>query len=167
MQEVMDKSVLKALGADTRQSIVKLLSQRPYTATELSKLLGKHVTTIAEHLDVLEKSGIVTKKEGSNKWIYYILSDKGERLFKPRIYSWVVVLSLSAVAFAGGLYQMFSVFSASRASAMMRAAEKAEVVAGAEAAATETGSIEISIIIGILLLILAMIGFYIAWRKKK
>ncbi|MFC2142889.1 winged helix-turn-helix domain-containing protein [Candidatus Aenigmatarchaeota archaeon] len=112
MAETLDRDSLKALSTDTRQDIVKLLSKRPYTASELSKLLKKHVTTITEHLEILEKSGLIKRKDSKNKWIYYELSNKGEKIFKPTYYTWVITLSLALVimvfvslfqAFGGGI----------------------------------------------------------------
>src|SRR3989338_10722328 len=100
--EMLDKKLIKALNVDTRREIIKMLSRRPYTASELAKITNKHVTTITQHLSTLEQSGLIHKKESAHKWKYYELSDKGEKLFKTRYYSWVVVLSLSAIAFVGG-----------------------------------------------------------------
>ena len=108
MEQELDKQSLKALGADTRQHIIKLLSERPYTASELSKLLKKHVTTIAEHLNMLEISGLIEKKEDGHKWIYYKLTPKGERLTKPMFNSWKIMLALAALSFVGGLYDFSS-----------------------------------------------------------
>ncbi|MBS3054624.1 MAG: winged helix-turn-helix transcriptional regulator [Candidatus Aenigmarchaeota archaeon] len=106
MPEVLDKDSLRALSAGTRQDIVKLLKARPYTASELSKITGKHVTTISEHLDTLCKSGIIEKNDTGNKWLYYRLSGKGEKLFKPQYYSWVVVLTISIFGIFFGLSEM-------------------------------------------------------------
>ena len=92
MPEQLTKEELKALGAEVRQKIVKLLSKRPYTASELSKILGKHVTTIAEHLGNLERSGLIRKKDDGHKWKYYVLTSKGEKLLKPQFYSWTIML---------------------------------------------------------------------------
>ena len=61
MSEVIDKKILKALSVDARQDIIKKLSKRPYTASELSKLMNKHVTTVTEHLKNLEEAGLVKK----------------------------------------------------------------------------------------------------------
>ena len=107
MAEVLDRDSLKALSAGTRQNIIKLLEKRPYTASELSKKLNKHVTTVSEHLTRLEKSGLISKKGSTNKWIYYELTGKGEKLFKPAYYSWVIILSLSVIALVFGLQQNF------------------------------------------------------------
>ena len=59
MAEILDKKMLKALSTETRQEIIKMLLKRPYTASELSKMLNRHVTTITEHLNILEKSGLI------------------------------------------------------------------------------------------------------------
>lgn len=106
VSEILDKKVIKALNVDTRRDIVKMLAKRPYTASELSKITQKHVTTISQHLGTLEQSGLVHRKESTNKWKYYELSDKGEKLFKTKYYQWIVVLSLSALAFVGGLIRL-------------------------------------------------------------
>ena len=107
MTEVIDKKILKALSVDARQEIIKKLSKRPYTASELSKLMNKHVTTVTEHLKNLEEAGLVQKKESTNKWVYYSLSNKGEHLFQPKYFTWVIVLSISFIAFIGGLGSIF------------------------------------------------------------
>lgn len=98
----LDTASMKALSNSTRKEIVGLLSKRPYTASELSKALNKHVTTITEHLRQLEKSGMVQRKTGS-KWVYYNLTQKSRNLFRPN-FSWTIVFSLSFVALISGLY---------------------------------------------------------------
>jgi DNA-binding transcriptional ArsR family regulator len=98
MAETLDRSALKALSTETRQDIVKMLSERPHTSSEIARKLGKHVTTITEHLDVLEKANLIIRKESTNKWIYYALTSKGEKIFKPANYTWVITLSLIMVA---------------------------------------------------------------------
>jgi DNA-binding transcriptional ArsR family regulator len=108
MPEVLDSGTIKALSTDTRQEIMKMLARRPHTASEISRITGKHVTTVTEHLDVLEKSGLVRKKESTNKWVYYELTDKGEHLFKPQFYSWIVVLSVSLVFVFAGFLRIFN-----------------------------------------------------------
>ena len=50
---------LKALGDDTRRSIVDLLGDRPATVTELAVTLDKAKGTIAHHVKVLEDAGLV------------------------------------------------------------------------------------------------------------
>ena len=157
MTEVLDRDSLKALSADTRQEIVKLLEKRPYTASELSKKLNKHVTTVSEHLLLLEKSGLVIRKDSSNKWIYYILTNKGEKIFKPAYYSWVVILSISVLALVFGVQQLFSagtVGESYKAPTMEQAGDVA-------LQSPDTG-----MVLGIILIIIAIIGFVYLIIKK-
>src|SRR3989344_3284208 len=116
MSEILDRKTIKALGADARQDIMKLLTKRPHTASEIAKATGKHVTTITEHLTVLEKSDLVRKKDRTNKGVYYVLTDKGEHLFKPQFYSFVVVFSLSIVLMFVGFLRLFGLGSVQKAS---------------------------------------------------
>lgn len=161
MPETLDKETLKALSTDTRQDMLKLLAKRPYTASELSKILDKHVTTITEHLSVLEKSGIVRKKESTNKWVYYTLSDKGAKLFKP-YYSWVLMFSLSIVAFVAGIYEL--TFVSFRATTY-KIAEQAAEPQGVQRATAEASSL--NLLVGLALLIIAVVLLWIAMRKRK
>jgi len=108
MAETLDRSSLKALSTDTRQDIVKMLSERPHTSSEIARKLGKHVTTITEHLNVLEKANLIIRKESTNKWVYYTLTQKGEKIFKPANYTWVITLSLIVVAVVA--VSMFGIF---------------------------------------------------------
>ena len=165
MAEVLDKTTLKALSTDTRQDILKMLSKRPYTASELSKILNKHVTTITEHLSVLEKSGVVKKKDSTNKWVYYALTDKGEKLFKP-YYSWVVLMGLAVLVFAAGIYEISFV---SYQASTFTIAEKAQGELGAapelaQRAAAETSSL--NMIIGVILLAAAIVLLWMAMRSR-
>lgn len=168
MAEVIDRQTLHALQADTRQSILKMLSKRPYTASELSKHLGKHVTTITEHLNVLEKSNVVRKKESTNKWIYYELTDKGSKFFRP-YYSWVLVLSVSLIAFVVGLSQ---VFFASYSASTFTAGEMLKTTqdAAAPAIAQTTESVQTyntNLAAGALLIAAAIILLWYAMRVRK
>ena len=173
MSETLDSKTLKALSSDTRQEIIKCLSKRPYTASELSKLMNKHVTTVAEHLETLEKSGLVEKREDGHKWVYYSLSEKGERLFKPQFYSWTVVIVLSLLALLFGIQQFFVTGYRSMApladiAASQSAMEKAAGEAAASTSVAVAAPVDYSLIIGIILIALAVIGFsYAAWKWKK
>ena len=116
MPEVLDKDTIKAISAEARQEILKMLAKRPYTASEIAKATGKHVTTVTEHLNVLEKSSLVRKKDSTNKWVYYELTSRGEHFFKPQFYSWVIVFSLSVVFVFVGMLRLFRFESAQSAS---------------------------------------------------
>jgi DNA-binding transcriptional ArsR family regulator len=166
MSEILDSHTIKALSLEQRQQIMKMLAKRPYTASEISKLTGKHVTTVGEHLDTLEKAGLVRKKPG-NKWVYYELSDKGEKLIKPQFYSWVVVLSLSVVFMFVGLLKMFrtDMIYARDAGGML---ESAPVVMDNALKAATIEAPANNEYVGITLLVIGLIGIaYLAWRRYR
>ncbi|HLD39267.1 MAG TPA: winged helix-turn-helix domain-containing protein [archaeon] len=164
MSEILDRKTIKALGADARQDIMKLLTKRPHTASEIAKATGKHVTTITEHLTVLEKSDLVRKKDSTNKWVYYTLTDKGEHLFKPQFYSWVVVFSLSIVFIFVGFLRIFN--NSSIASTM---AEKSSDVLAQGAPSVAGVPITVPTdYTGYFLIVLGVIGIiYLVYRKYK
>ena len=57
--------VLHALGDPTRRSIVDRLSDGPVSVSRLAEPLGITLTAVAQHLQVLEESGLVrTEKVG-------------------------------------------------------------------------------------------------------
>jgi len=105
----VSKKLLKTLTVDTRTDILKNLEKRPMTASELSRKLGKHVTTISEHLNVLKKSDLVERVERpGRKWIYYKLTKPGQRIIHPTSYRFVFVFVVAFFTFVGGYY-LFSV----------------------------------------------------------
>jgi len=161
MSEVLDRKTIKALGADARQDIMKLLTKRPHTASEIAKATGKHVTTITEHLTVLEQSDLVRKKDNTNKWVYYTLTDKGEHLFKPQFYSWVVVFSLSVVFIFVGMLRLFN----TNKLAVAMAEKSSDTLLGASVTAPMVAPIDYT---GYLLIVLGLIGIaYLVYRKYK
>ncbi len=101
----VSKKLLKTLTVDTRTDILKSLQNRPMTASELSRKLNKHVTTVSEHLDVLKESNLVEKIERpGRKWVYYRLTRPGESIVHPQSYKWVFVFVTTFLTFVGGLY---------------------------------------------------------------
>ena len=105
----VSKKLLKTLTVDTRTDILKTLEKRPMTASELSRKLGKHVTTISEHLNLLKKSNLVERVERpGRKWVYYRLTKSGERILHPSSYKLIFVFMVAFFTFVGSLY-LFSV----------------------------------------------------------
>jgi len=101
----VSKNLLKTLTVDTRTNILKALEERPMTASELSRYLNKHVTTVSEHLDLLRNSELVERVERpGRKWIYYKLTKPGQRVLHPESYRWIFVLSITFICFISGLY---------------------------------------------------------------
>lgn len=70
------------IGSQTRAWILKSLSKRRYTISELSRLLKLSKPTILYHLKILERSGYVRKLKNGRKWRYYELTDLGRSLAK-------------------------------------------------------------------------------------
>lgn len=90
------RNLLKTIIADTRVEILKALETRPMTASELSKKLKKHVTTVSEHLDLLKNSNLVERVERSGrKWVYYKLTKEGKKVLHPESYRWIAIIAIS------------------------------------------------------------------------
>jgi predicted transcriptional regulator len=58
---LIDRDTLKAIASDTRLDILKSLSKRKKTLSELSKVLNLKSPTIKEHLDHIINSNLVLK----------------------------------------------------------------------------------------------------------
>lgn len=105
----VSKKLLKTLTVDTRTDILKNLEKRPMTASELSRKLGKHVTTVSEHLNVLKKSELVERVERpGRKWVYYKLTKPGQRIVHPTSYRFVFIFVVAFFTLASAWY-LFSV----------------------------------------------------------
>jgi DNA-binding transcriptional ArsR family regulator len=99
----IDRKTLKALSADTRIDILKSLTKRRKTPSELSKELGLATPTITEHLERLAEAGLVRREETGHKWIYYDLTEKGESLVKPKVpMQFVLVLGITLMLISAG-----------------------------------------------------------------
>ncbi|MFQ5406609.1 MAG: winged helix-turn-helix domain-containing protein [Candidatus Micrarchaeia archaeon] len=82
----LDREAFKALAADTRVAILKKLSKRRMTGAELSEETGLSASTVKEHLDTLEKVGLIApvKEEVKRKWKYYGLTLTGRKIVQPK-----------------------------------------------------------------------------------
>ncbi len=102
----ISKDMLRTLSADTRANILKLLEERPMTASELSRATNKHVTTISEHINLMINSNLVERVERpGRKWVYYKLTKNASKIIHPTsYYKWTIVLSLSFFILAGSVY---------------------------------------------------------------
>ena len=97
----LDQSTFKALAADTRVNILKKLNERRYTQSELASILSLKTPSIKEHLDALEKAGLVAKMEEGRKWKYYELTSKSRAILDPEQKTIWILLSLFGVGFIG------------------------------------------------------------------
>jgi len=101
----VSKELLKTVTVDTRVDILKALENRPMTASELSRFLDRHVTTVAEHLGLLKNSNLVERVERpGRKWIYYKLSRQGKKILHPESYKWVMIFATIFIVFISGIF---------------------------------------------------------------
>jgi len=171
---LIDKDTLKAIVVDTRMNILKLLSEKKRTQTEISDDLNLSAPTVAEHLKVLESAGLISKEETDRKWKYYSLTNKGRRLVEPhevRVLFAFIASLFAAIGFS--LYMFRGFFSKASSSAKVASAPlKAEgqniLMAAAPAAQTaESTGIPVShiiILVALLLISAFLLGYYL---KKK
>lgn len=101
---VLEKDKLKVISVESRVNILKVLSKRRETLSDLSKKLKLSKPTLKEHLDLLEKSGFVRKISSENIWKYYELTEQGKNVLNP---SGIKVLFLSISFFVIGLFLLF------------------------------------------------------------
>lgn len=104
--EEIDRTTLKAISADTRLRILKMLSEHRATCADISKRLGLSPSTVNEHLKKLEASGLVIRIETGHKWVYYEPSRKGGALMVGPVASpqFVLVLAIGILMFLGGAF---------------------------------------------------------------
>ncbi len=97
----MDLSVgvLKALGSETRLTIIKNLKNRRMTLTELSHRLKMHASTVKEHLDFMSRAGLVEQHNEGRKWKYYSLTGDCKKLLSPYPSEIRILIPLSLVLF--------------------------------------------------------------------
>ncbi len=114
MQEkeiILDDKSFKALSADSRVNILKSLSQRRMTLTELSKKLSKESSTIKEHCSVLMDASLIKLIDDGHKWKYYELTGKGKTIIVPNLMEQVrvlITLCMGAILFSGLLFVVLS-----------------------------------------------------------
>lgn len=107
--EEIDRGTIKALSADTRRKILKLLSGHRATGADISRMLGLSPSTVNEHLKKLEASSLVRRIETGHKWVYYDVSEKGHALLHSNRNNgspvqFVLVLSIGVLLFLGGAF---------------------------------------------------------------
>lgn len=175
----IDVATLKALSADSRLKILKLLSGHRATGADISKRLGLSPSTVNEHLKKLESSGLITRIESGNKWIYYDVSEKGRALMhsnrsgSPPV-QFVLVLSIGVLLFVGGALfaiaqrlQPSSTVTQPLAEAARAAVGEEAVIAGSVQALT-TGQPSllpvVTMLVGAVIIIVMLSSYY---RNKK
>ncbi|ARM74988.1 ArsR/SmtB family transcription factor [Acidianus manzaensis] len=63
--------VLENKGWETRKKILEELSEKEMTAYQLSKKLDLNYSTVKYHLELMERTGLISvRKEKNNKYMY-------------------------------------------------------------------------------------------------
>ncbi len=104
---VLDRKSFEALAVDTRVKILKSLKERRKTLTEIAKEQDMSVSGIKEHLSVLERVGLIEKKDDGHKWKYYELTKKGRGIVGPKELKVMILLSTSILALIASVFLMF------------------------------------------------------------
>lgn len=105
---VLDQESFKALASDTRIEILKKLDNTQLTVTDLANAMAVNKSAVHKHLTRLVEAGLVKKKEGDRKWVYYTLSLKGAQLLHPERVQIALMLAATAIAVSFGIYQLMN-----------------------------------------------------------
>lgn len=106
---VVGKDVLRAVGGETRVSILKALRERQKTQSELATELGLSAPTVLDHMEQLEKARLIelVPEYQDRKWKYYRLTKLGANMVEGRRMSVVVILSYASAAVTAGLLLLY------------------------------------------------------------
>jgi len=102
----LDQESFKALASDVRVEILKRLDARRETVTDLSNLMTLSKPTLLEHLEKLQKAGLVKRIDEGRKWIYYELSQKGRRILHPERVAITLALASAIALVAIGIVSL-------------------------------------------------------------
>ena len=81
---VLTKDTFEVLASETRLDILKILSTRRMTVTELADTLDLAKSTVHHHLQRLADAGLVAADDDGRAWVYYALTQEGQGLLQPR-----------------------------------------------------------------------------------
>jgi DNA-binding transcriptional ArsR family regulator len=108
----LDLRSFKALAAESRVEILKTLSSRRHTATELGNVLNMKSPSVRQHLDALISAGLVSKHDEGRKWKYYSLTKQGRGIVEPEDRSFTILLTSTVLSALGSVYAFYqSTFS--------------------------------------------------------
>lgn len=106
---IIDRDVLKVISVDTRMDILKILAEGERNPSFISKKLHKSDATIIEHLEALQKAGLVRKVETpGKKWVFYTLTERGIGIISSKSRRLVIILGISLLSLFGGIVNLFT-----------------------------------------------------------
>lgn len=118
---VLDKDTFKSLASDTRINILKEVFKKAKTQSELAEIMNLSVPSIKDHLNSLEKSGLI-EKDDSRKWKYYSLTSKGEYILRPEKRQFMLILSSTTIVLLANIAFYYKKYMASSATFMAKSA---------------------------------------------
>jgi DNA-binding transcriptional ArsR family regulator len=113
MQHIgLDQPTLKALAAETRVRMLKVLDRKAMTQTDIAGFLKMSLPTVGEHLKALETAGLVEREQTERKWKYYSLTPKARMLLHPHTGTIWFILGLFLFSAAATVISAINYFSA-------------------------------------------------------
>jgi DNA-binding transcriptional ArsR family regulator len=101
---VLTKDTFEVLASETRLDILKTLTTRRMTITELADNLNLAKSTVHHHLQRLADSGFVAAGDDGHAWVYYALTPEGRALLQPHGGSRIrILLAAGLASLAGGV----------------------------------------------------------------
>ncbi|HLF16012.1 MAG TPA: helix-turn-helix domain-containing protein [Candidatus Thermoplasmatota archaeon] len=105
----LDEELLKVLSSDTRREILRLLTERRMTGSELAQRLDLGKPAVAEHLKRLTDAALILRLDDpERKWVYYELAPRGRSLLEPARVRFYLVLGVAALALLLGVALAFA-----------------------------------------------------------
>jgi DNA-binding transcriptional ArsR family regulator len=105
---IVDGVTIDALASSTRRNILKKITLRPMTVSELARELTINKSAIFSHLLILQNADLISRRDNGNEFVYYELTDKGEHITRRDENSkFVIYLTASGLAFIAGVITIF------------------------------------------------------------
>lgn len=105
----LDVKTIEALASGTRRIILKKLYVKPLTVSEVSRELNINKSAIYKHLSLLVDTGLVSKNDSENEFIYYELTAKGKKVIgNDGNIKIMILLSSSVLTFIMGLLFIYN-----------------------------------------------------------
>lgn len=110
---VLTKDTFEVLASETRLDILKTLSTRRMTVTELADTLDLAKSTVHHHLQRLADAGLVAADDDGRAWVYYALTSEGRGLLQPHDGTRIrVLLTAGLASLAGGVWAVAAFLTA-------------------------------------------------------